>query len=194
LIKSPLDLAVSLCREYQVAFPDAATDYQGAYGMWDFIRFQCLQSNQEFGDPPSVSGWPSYYQPPQYYELWINTDTLPKRNQFTDIMVMNGYTRGSSTIKVDAVAFTQQLPNPGDPNALISDAMAILYRVPVADTSKAMIKTSILLSGQTSDYYWTNAWNAYLSNPSDMMAYQTVYTRLRDLYRYLMNLAEYQLA
>jgi len=26
------------------------------------------------------------------------------------------------------------------------------------------------------------------------MAYQTVYTRLRDLYRYFMNLAEYQLA
>lgn len=194
LIKSPLDIAVNLCREYEVAFPDATTDVPGAYGMWAFIRDQTLQFNQEFGDPPSVSGWPSYYQPPQFYELWINSDTLPKRNQFTDVMIALGYTRGSNTLKIDAVAFTQKLPNPADPNALISDAMAILYRVPVTDASRNMIKTSILLSGQTSDYYWTNAWNAYLSNPGDMMAYQTVYTRLRDLYRYLMNLAEYQLA
>jgi hypothetical protein len=66
--------------------------------------------------------------------------------------------------------------------------------VPVPDTSKTTIKTNILLSGQSSDYYWTNAWNAYLANPTDTMAYQTVYIRLRDLYRYFMNLAEYQLA
>ena len=193
LIKSPLDIAVALCREYSVVFPDVAADYQAAYDMWDFIRWETTLANQELGDPPSVSGWPSYYQAPQFYELWINSDTLPKRNHFSDMMI-NGYTRGGKTIKIDPVAFAQQLPNPGDPNALLADSLAILYRVPVTDSSKNMIKTNILLSGQSSDYYWTNAWNAYLSNPTDTMAYQTVFIRLRDLYRYLMNLAEYQLS
>ena len=194
LIKSPLDITVSLCREFSVVFPDAATDYQAAYGMWDFIRFETMTSNQEFGDPPSVSGWPSYYQAPQFYELWINSDTLPKRNMFTDTLIGNGYTRSGKTIKIDPIAFASQLSNPGDPNVLIDDSLAILYRVPVSDTSRNTIKTNLLLSGQSSDYYWTNAWNAYLANPTDTMAYQTVYTRLRDLYRYFMNLAEYQLA
>ena len=193
LIKSPIDIAVTLCREYNIVFPDVATDYQAAYDMWDFIRWETIMANQEFGDPPSVSGWPSYYQAPQFYELWINSDTLPKRNHFTDMM-MNGYTRSGKTIKIDPVAFAQQLSNPGDPNALLADSLAILYRVPVTDSSRNTIKTNILLSGQSSDYYWTNAWNAYLSNPTDTMAYQTVYIRLRDLYRYLMNLAEYQLS
>ncbi len=194
LIKSPLDLAVNLCREYNVVFPDATADYVGAYAMWDFIRSMAALTNQNFADPPSVSGWPSYYQPPQFYELWINSDTLPKRNQFTDIMVYSGYSRSGNTIKIDPVAFVKQLSNPGDPVALINDALEILYRVPLSDTSKTTIKTTILLSGQVTDYYWTNAWNAYLANPSDTMAYQTVYTRLRDLFRYFMNLAEYQLA
>lgn len=194
LIKSPLDITVMLCREFNVVFPDVATDYQAAYGMWDFIRFETMTSNQEFGDPPSVSGWPAYYQPPQFYELWINSDTLPKRNMFTDILIGNGYTRNGKTIKIDPIAFASQLSNPGDPNVLIDDSLAILYRVPVSDQSRNTIKTNILLSGQSSDYYWTNAWNAYLANPADTMAYQTVYTRLRDLYRYFMNLAEYQLA
>jgi uncharacterized protein (DUF1800 family) len=194
LIKSPIEIAAILCREYNVTFPDVATDYKSAYDMWDFVRWQTTLCNQTFADPPSVSGWPSYYQAPQFYELWINADTLPKRNQFTDTLVNNGYTRGGNTIKIDVVAFAKQLPNPGDPNALLADSLTILYRVPVTDSSKNMIKTSILLSGQSSDYYWTNAWNAYLANPTDMMAYQTIYTRLRDLYRYLMNLAEYQLS
>ncbi len=194
LIKSPIDIAVNLCREFSVAFPDAATEYKEAYNMWDFIRNETAIATQEYGDPPSVSGWPSYYQTPQFYELWINSDTLPKRNHFTDILVYTGYTRSGKTLKIDPIAFAQQFSNPGDPNALIDDSLAILYRVPVSATSKATIKTTILLSGQTSDYYWTNAWNAYLANPSDTMAYQTVYIRLRDLYRYFMNLAEYQLA
>jgi len=194
LIKSPLDIAVTLCREFNVTFPDPEAEYQSAYYMWDFIRNETMTCNQEFGDPPSVSGWPSYYQAPQFYELWINSDTLPKRNMFTDTLIANGYTRGGKTIKIDPIAFASQLSNPGDPNVLIDDSLAILYRVPVTDTSRNTIKTNILLSGQTSDYYWTNAWNAYLANPTDSMAYQTVYTRLRDLYRYFMNLAEYQLA
>jgi uncharacterized protein (DUF1800 family) len=194
LIKSPLDIAVNLCREYSVVFPDAAADYKGAYDMWDFIRSQTILNNQDFGDPPSVSGWPAYYQVPQFYELWINSDTLPKRNRFTDAMIYSGYTRGGKKIIIDPMAFAKNLPNPGDPNALIDDSLAILYRVPVSNASKNTIKTNILLSGQTADYYWTNAWFAYTANPTDTMAYQTVYIRLRDLYRYFMNLAEYQLA
>jgi len=194
VIKSPIELSVELCREFNVTFPDTVSEYADAYGMWDFIMNQSSIINQEFGDPPNVSGWPSYYQAPQFYELWINSDTLPKRERFTDTLIENGYTRNGKTLKIDPIAFAKKLSNAGDPNVLIDDSLAILYRVPLSDTSKATIKTNILLSGQAQDYYWTNAWNAYLANPSDMAAFQTVYNRLRDLYKYLMNLAEYQLA
>jgi len=162
--------------------------------LWEYMLYITATFNQDFADPPNVSGWPAYYQAPQFYELWINSDTYPKRANFTDTMVISGYTRNGKTIQIDPVAFAKKLSNPGDPNKLIDDSLTILYRVPLSVTSKTTIKTAILLSGQTSDYYWTNAWNAYLANPSDMMNYQTVYTRLRDLYKYFMDLAEYQLA
>lgn len=194
LIKSPLELAVKLCREFDVKFPNAVTEYTDAYNMWDYIRAQVATFNQDFADPPSVSGWPAYYQEPQFYELWINSDTLPKRNRFTDTMVTNGYTRNGKNIKIDPIAFAKKMSNPGDPNILITDSLAILYRVPLSQTSRDIIKKNILLSGQDQDYYWTNAWNAYIANPNDTMAFQTVNTRLRDLYKYFMNLAEYQLA
>ncbi len=193
-IKSPVDEVISCLREFGVVFPDAVTEYADAYGMWNYIRAWCTNMNQDIGDPPDVSGWPAYYQEPQFHELWINSDTLPKRNQFTDIMITNGYTRNGKKIVINAVAFTHTLPNPADPNALIDDALGIIFRVPLSAQSKQQIKEQILLSNQTQDYYWTNAWNAYIASPSDQATYNIVNGRLKSLYQYLMNLSEYQLS
>ncbi len=194
LIKSPVDLAIGCMREFGVQFPAPVAEYADAYGMWNYLRNWYGLMGQDVGDPPDVSGWPAYYQEPQFHEMWINSDTLPKRNQFTDIMINNGYTRNGKKIVIDAVSFTQSLPNPADPNALLDDALAILYRVPLSSTSKQQLKEQILLSGQTQDYYWTNAWNAFLINPADMTSYNIVNNRLKSLYQYLMNLSEYQLS
>ncbi len=193
LIKSPVELLVGLCREYNIVFP-AGSDTVNLYNMWDFIRYQASEMQQNLGDPPQVAGWPSYYQIPGFYEIWINSDTLPKRNIFSDMLILNGYTRGGQVLRIDPVAFARSLPNPADPNALINDSLSVLYRVPISDASKQTIKKQILLSNQDQDYYWSNAWNAYLGNPGDMVAYETVFLRLQGLYKYLMNLAEYQLA
>jgi hypothetical protein len=106
----------------------------------EFYGSTGFNMNQNVGDPPSVSGWPSYYQEPQFYELWINSDTLPKRNSFADRMIQTGYTFSGKTIKIDPVAFTKLLSNPGDPNVLINDALELLYRVPLSDASKQVIK------------------------------------------------------
>ncbi|MBC7949671.1 MAG: DUF1800 domain-containing protein [Chitinophagaceae bacterium] len=194
LIKSPVDNVVSSLREFGVVFPNTTTEYADAYGMWNYIRNWFTNMGQDIGDPPDVSGWPAYYQEPQFHEMWINSDTLPKRNQFTDIMITNGYTRNGKKIVINAVAFTQSLPNPSDPNLLLDDALAILYRVPISATAKQTIKEQILLSNQTQDYYWTNAWNAYIVNPADTASFNIVNTRLKSLYQYLMNLSEYQLS
>ncbi len=192
-IKSPVDMNVSLCREFSVVFP-ASSDYVNAYFMWDYIRTQSSNMQQNIGDPPDVAGWKPYYQAPQFYEIWINSDTLPKRNQFSDTMANSGFTRNGKTIKIDFIAFAKTLPNPGDPNELINDSITYLLRLPLSQTSKNQLKTDILLSGQTHDHYWTDAWVAYNLNPNDTANANIVKNRLRDLYQYLMRLAEYQLA
>jgi uncharacterized protein (DUF1800 family) len=193
LIKSPMDLIISLVREFNVVLPPD-TDYVNAYYMYEYLRSQGNIMQQNLGDPPSVSGWPAYYQIPQFYEIWINSDTLPKRNRFSDQLITSGYSRNMMKIQIDPVGFAKALSNPADPNVLINDSLDILYRVPVSDASRQIIKKQILLSGQDQDYYWSNAWNAHIADPADDSAFQTIYIRLRDLYKYFMNLAEYQLA
>ncbi len=192
-IKSPIDANISLCREFGVVFP-ASSDYVNAYYMWDYIRIQSSNMQQNIGDPPDVAGWKPYYQAPQFYEIWINSDTLRKRNQFTDSMANAGYTRNGKNIKIDFIAFAKALPNAGDPNLLISDSITYLYRLPLSLASRNQLKTDILLSGQAQDHYWTDAWVAYNTNPNVAMNATIVKNRLRDLFQYLMKLAEYQLA
>jgi hypothetical protein len=187
-------MIVGVCREFSVVFPPVATDYVGAYNTWFLLNTLSFVFQQYIGDPPNVAGWPAYYQLPQFNELWINSDTYPKRNQFTDQMLLTGYTRGGRNIRIDPTIFAKSLPNPGDPNLLISDSITYLFRLPLIQASRDQLKVDILLSGQTSDFYWTNAWNAYIANPGDMTNANIVRTRLRDLYQYLMKLAEYQLA
>ncbi len=191
-IKSPVDLVVAMCREFNVAFP-ADTDYLTRYGMYNYLVNWCTTMQQNIGDPPDVSGWKAYYQEPQFYEIWINSDTLPKRNQFTDTMVTNGYTFNGKKILVDGVEFAKTLPDPADPNKLINDILTLIYRIDISAASKTQLKTDILLGGQSSDYYWTDAWNLYISTPGNTSNTNTVKTRLRDLLKYFMALSEYQL-
>lgn len=193
LIKSPVDCVIGSLREFEVVFPNSATEYADAYGMWNYIFGWMNSMAQNIGDPPNVSGWPAYYQTPQFHEIWINADTLPKRSRYTDTMVLNGYTRNGKKLFIDVVNFTKTFSNPSDPNALIDEALAIIYRVPLSAASKQSMKQQILLTNQTSDHYWTDAWNTYIATPNQTN-YNIVNNRLKTLYQYLMSLAEYQLS
>jgi uncharacterized protein (DUF1800 family) len=192
MIKSPVDFCVGLCREYNILFP-IATDYVNQYYMHDYIRTQASNMQQNLGDPPSVAGWSAYYQEPQFHELWINADTLPRRNQFSDIMIGNGYTRNGKKINIDILTFADSLSDPSDPNKLINDSLSIIYSIEVTQSVKDFLK-SILLSGQSTDSYWTAAWLTYKSNTGIVVNRTIVLTRLQSMFKYLMNLPEYQLS
>ena len=190
-IKAPLDLTVGLCREWNVPFPPS-TDVATTYSMWNFLLSMNYVLQQNIGDPPSVAGWPAYYQIPQYYELWVNADTLPKRNQYSDAMIIGWFTQNNFKLMINVVQYTFQLSNPNDPNALISEVCDSILSFPLSTNVRAQLKKDFLLSGQDQDYYWSDAWQAFISSPT-ASNYNIVNNRLMGLYKYIMNLSEYQL-
>jgi hypothetical protein len=194
MIKSPVDFCVGFCREYQIVFP-SATDYVQQYALWLNIQNAAAQLQQNIGDPPNVAGWPAYYQEPQFDKIWINSDTLPKRNQLTDRMINNGFAKDKMKISMDVIAFTKTFSTPGDPDALINEAEQRLYSIPLPDKEKQYIKEGILLSGlqgKMSDHYWTDAWEK-LKDETDNTNRKDVTVKLKRLFQYLMNLPQYQL-
>jgi hypothetical protein len=152
-----------------------------------------INLGQNMHDPPNVAGMPAYYQQPLYHEIWINADSLPKRNQFTDNMSNNGYTVNGIKVAFNFVDYVKQFSNPGNPNDVIDDALKFIFRNQLSYESKKTIKTQILLSNQQWDYYWTNAWTAYIASPTTAN-FNIVNTRLKSLFQYFFNLAEYQLS
>jgi beta-lactamase superfamily II metal-dependent hydrolase len=151
---------------------------------------------QQLGDPPNVAGWQAYYQEPQYDKIWINSDTLPKRNLFTDRMLNTGFARNGKKILIDPYAFAASLPDPANPDKLIDDSIRLLYTMELPGKEKQYMKEDILLSGlagQMSDHYWTDAWTKLSTSPNDAANKKDVMAKLRNLYKYIMNLPQYQL-
>jgi uncharacterized protein (DUF1800 family) len=191
-IKSPADHIIGSLREMNAVFP-ALTDWDTNYGMWNYFYSYMVNTGQNLHDPPNVSGLQAYYQQPLYHEIWINSDSLPKRNQYTDTMINNGYTRNGLKVIFDLVTYVKQFSNPGNPNDLIDDSLKFVFRNQLSYESKKAIKTQILLSNQLYDYYWTNAWMAYTASPTTAN-FNIVNNRLKQLFQYFFNLSEYQLS
>jgi uncharacterized protein (DUF1800 family) len=191
-IKNPMDHVIGTCRQYNLAFPTSA-NLQDQYNGWRIVWGALYAGQQDPGDPPNVAGWPAYYQEPQFHELWINSDTLPLRNQLTDVLcALNGFTQYGVNLKIDLIAFAQQFDHPEDPNLLIADMAALLSPNDIGATQTAFLKT-ILLSNQSADHYWSDAWGLYIGQPTNATYKATVESRLRSMYMYLMDMAEYQL-
>ncbi len=106
-IKNPFDIIAGTLREFNVSFPPY-TDYVNGYPLFLNLFISAAEMQQELFQPPDVSGWPSYYQDPMHYELWVNSNSLPKRADFTDALVNDSV--------IDLRAFAGYSANPSDPD------------------------------------------------------------------------------
>lgn len=189
-IKNPLDFIVGFGKLLDAQIP---TELVAQYAGWNLINNFCASQGLNYGDPPSVSGWPAYYQTPKYHQFWINADTLSKRKQVVEaILLPDGLRIQGTSIKIDPIAFVKKLENPENPNLLIEECATLFYAYPPSEIQKEEMK-KILLNGQEQDYYWTNAWNLYTANPTNNDYTLQVYIRLFLFFQYILSLPEYQL-
>ncbi|MEP7323742.1 MAG: hypothetical protein ABI761_17585, partial [Saprospiraceae bacterium] len=155
----------------------------------------------------NVAGWPAYYQSPSFHELWVDTASYPPRLTWIDTLVNKGLSTGNSgstqwinveskskIFKVDPVAFAMKLANPSDPNALINELVFLFYGPSISQAVKDSLKLTYLLKGQSTDFYWTAAYNSYIANPtSPGDEGKQVPKQLQDLFAYMFSAAEYHL-
>lgn len=191
-IRQPLDVLAGTMRTFGVTVPTTLT-VENSYKVYAYLRGYGVLLAQDLGDPPNVSGYPAFYQVPEFYEVWINSNTLPKRMLFTDMMLSTGFTNGSgATIKINVIAFAQTCPNVSDPDLLVDYFVELLLGLGLSAAKKASLK-AILLSNQTSNYYWTQAWNDYIATANTTNT-NIVRSRLASLLLDITRLAEHQLA
>jgi uncharacterized protein (DUF1800 family) len=198
-IKSPIEFSVGFAREFELAFPaenDVVNSFTARMAIFSTRNGGAATQGQTIAAPPSVAGWPAYYQEPRYHEFWITTDTFPKRLRFADAFFnTTGVSIGTNVrLIVDIVKFTEQFgADAADPNKLIERTLELLYRIPVSQSFRNYVKNVMLLDNLEDDVYWTEAWMNYRSNPTNAMFLNIVSTRLRRFYRFMIANSEYQL-
>ena len=187
MIKNPVEYIVGLARHFGLTYT-TAPDFINQYKNWRYFLDQGTNQQMKIGNPPNVAGWAAYYQSPSYHELWINAETLRRKKEFADKLI----TSNSNGMSFNILGFTASLDNPSDPNDLIDEVIELMHVISEDTTIKAQLK-SILLSNQTSDSYWSDAWNNYIGAPTNTTFRNTVQTRLRTFYQAVTSMAEYHL-
>ncbi|REE01287.1 DUF1800 domain-containing protein [Marinoscillum furvescens] len=192
MIKSPAEYTVGLWRTLEVEGADTS-DLSLDYQQYASMLWTMGNQGMEMGDPPSVSGWPAYYQVPSYDKYWITTDTITNRALISDSLVHWGFwVAEGHQYPADLIKFLQQLDHPEDPNAMLRDSGDLLLGISLSDATLVHLKT-ILLSGQQTDDYWTTAWYEMVENPEDTAYRMVVENRLKPTFQHLLQLGEAQL-
>jgi uncharacterized protein (DUF1800 family) len=198
-IKSPFDLMLGFLRtlnvNYNIADP---SNHNAQYSIWLTVHYLMFNMEQGMATVPNVSGWQAFYQNPSFHEYWINSNSIQKRFAYIAYAFYgidfnkNGYV---GKLKADSIEFVKQFSDSiiEDPNSLINESIKYLLPIDLSTTQKNGIKIQTLLSGQTSDYYWTDAWLEYKNNPTNNMFKLTVSSRLDNLFLTIIQLAEFQL-
>lgn len=190
-IKSPTDFLLGFWRSTKVSMPFQASVRQQLQ-----IRSSLLWHmdgiGQQLLDPPNVAGWPAYYQVPNFDRSWITTDSIPRRAIMTDSFIYWGFWSEDLLTNVDLPAYVKTLREPAYLDPLIDELSDVHLGGNLSATVRNTLK-SILLTGQSNEFYWTHAWNSFVAAPNDRMARTTVESRLKPFFQYFMQLSEYQL-
>ncbi len=194
VIKDPLTHQAGLVRQWEMAFP-TATDYEANYQIYAVGSYYGQLTQMNLGDPPSVSGWEAWYQMPLYHRIWINSDSLPKRNQFQDYLLWIGHKVKSYTFMIDPWIVTKQFSDPKKADTLISDACEFLLPMGLSSSQISALR-EILLPGGIPDYNWSDEYRSATdsTDPDHAVSLASATAKLKSLYKSIMNLSEYQLS
>ncbi len=192
IIKSPVDFILGTFRTFGVEFPKDVQPHE-KFQMERAVWWLMSEQGFKFGDPPSVAGWPAYYQVPTFDKNWMTTNIVALRGLRTDSLLYWGFWTPIRNLHIPILKFVSALDDPGDPNVLIDDLVELLLGYDqIEQSTKDRLKT-ILLSGHPTDAYWIGAWADYVAAPTNATAAATVETRLRRLLQVILQMAEYQL-
>jgi uncharacterized protein (DUF1800 family) len=171
IIKSPIQQLSEICTYLKATIPNPVTDPLNFYinFWWNFVNNTFfVRSNMVLFEPENVAGHAAYYQAPDFDKTWISSSTLIAKYRLGESL-LDGVNRitGNSNIAAkinisDVLKSTGIVSNPSDPIALTSELCNALFAQQANTDRINYFMNSFLLQG-LSNYYWTEAWNNFIS-------------------------------
>ena len=124
-----------------------------------------------FGEPPSVSGWPPYYQSPVYDLFWINSKTISNRAKFGQAFEWNwgmGYDESKDSfiaLKVDYSKIIDEMGDPDNLERVVDQFLENFLTVQIGSQQKNDLM-DVILNGVSSNHY-TEIYQRYKNDPNN---------------------------
>lgn len=188
MVNHPIDHLFKMARSLQFAMPSngITTEYRGWFNM---ARLNATQEMVLF-QHASVAGWKPFYQAPQYYDIWVNSVSLPIREAIVEELV-TGYNIGPTDFEFDLLNVVSEFEDPGDPYLLIQDFAKLLFPYPVAQNQLEFLTDYLIQGGPY--YLWGNEYSDYVADPTDPMKRGAVVTKLKILVGAMLKMPEFYL-
>jgi len=193
MIKTPFDFVADTLNK--LGFEINGNNFEEQYrNHLNFFVYYAAAMEQTLSDPPSVAGWPAYYQQPAMYRLWLNSVTLPLRQKITDGVLVVGL-RGrnmSRSITVDLIEIVETISNAEDEYTVIDYFTDLYYPVGISNAKREFLRKSLVPEGQP-EYFWAYIWGTYLADKENDEVKNGVNGLLIGFFSNLLASAEYQI-
>ena len=190
MIRNPLDFIFTQVKSLKVKLPEASNFVEeGVLGEYLFLAAKDQQMAPLH--PPSVAGWPAYYQTPQHYSLWVNSVTLVERRKLPTTLA-RGFRRRGTQFTFDLIAHLVHVEDPFDPNAVVQSFAELLLPLPLEEDQIAIYKDALIPG--LPDYEWSMEYGEFLANPDDMAQRGSLERKLQALVGSMLEAPEFHLS
>ncbi|MCE3296186.1 MAG: hypothetical protein K0R65_1900 [Crocinitomicaceae bacterium] len=163
IIKNPLEYMFSMLNTTST---QPAFDLNINYRMYLSLYWASASLGMAYLQPPSVGGWPAYYQAPNYTKLWINSSYVKLRFDFASyIALWGGINVDGNRLPINHLGFLDSLSLPSDAPQVIEDMVTVFCPKGLTSTQKLLLKA--VLTNGLPDFEWTLQYNEYLANPGN---------------------------
>jgi hypothetical protein len=185
MFKSPIDFFIGVVHDFDM---DSVytTDMDGE----NMVLVGASEMGQSVGDPPSVAGWPAYYEFPFYDKNWVTSQGLSARNKLIRILI--GADKSTFPISFDFICFIRSLPDPGDAKAIISVSLKLLCCIQPG-INQVLYLQGLLDSDPDMAETWAELWSIYQNVPADPKIENQILKRLQKTFCTIILLPEYQI-
>ena len=210
MIKSPQDFVYGMLKEFDMFNGDIRNYQQEQNGndsytppdrltnpisKWYYfdnqIQWNLWRLGMQVGNPPSVSGWPAYYQAPVYDLFWVNSKTIQERvNLSSSITKWGLWMDDGDQLVLNSISYILTYQSVDDLDALIQELANRFLGGNVPLKTKDRIKQNVL--NGVNESYWTDAVNDYKNNPT-LNSRNDLDWRFRELLSKLFQLGEINL-
>lgn len=187
-IKSPIE---SFFTWFNSATSSPSYTLETNYKMYLNLYWATGLLGQSYGAPPSVGGWPAYYQTPSFSQLWLNASYLKLRFDYAAYLtIYGGITVDNESYKVNALNVVDGLSVPNQAVPVIDDLCDLYFCKPIDQADKTALK-SILTNGLP-DFEWTIQYDDYQNNPGDATYSDPVKARVELVLAQIFRMAQFQ--